>query len=218
MDQNTLVIFMTDNGSARGDFNAGMRGAKGSVHQGGSRVPAFFRLPGRIKAGKDLSQLTRHVDLFPTLAGIADAEVPSGMDGRNLLPLLTGQTSTWPDRLTFFHKGRWGKKGLKGNWGGMGPDSGKSMPFAVRCERFRLVGPDNLFDMDADSGEKINVLDKHPDQAKLMLTAYHAWWDEVRPLMVNEDVPLSPTHPFHVLFDEQKASKGIPNWNPLALD
>jgi len=216
LDENTLVIFMTDNGSARGDFNAGMRGTKGSVHQGGSRVPAFFRWPSRLKVGEDFPQLTRHVDIFPTLTAIAGADVPAGLDGRNLSPLLTGQTSTWSDRLTFFHRGRWGKKGLEGKWGGKGPDSGKNMQFAVRSERFRLVGSTQIFDIDADPGEKTNLIKEYPEQAELMLAAYHAWWDEVRPMMVNEDVPLSPTHPFHILYEEQKVRTGILVWNPTS--
>jgi arylsulfatase A-like enzyme len=70
LSDNTLLIYMTDNGSARGApvFNAGMKGAKGSPHQGGSRVPLFMRLPGTTKPGVDIDRLTRHYDLFPTLA------------------------------------------------------------------------------------------------------------------------------------------------------
>jgi arylsulfatase len=90
------------------------------------------------------------------------------------------------------------------------------MQFAVRSERFRLVGSTQIFDIDADPGEKINLIKEYPEQAELMLAAYHAWWDEVRPLMVNEDVPLSPTHPFHILYEEQKVRTGILVWNPTS--
>ncbi|MEM6472588.1 MAG: arylsulfatase, partial [Planctomycetota bacterium] len=76
LSERTLLIFMTDNGSARGTFNFGMRGKKGSEHEGGARVPLFMRLPGVTKPGVDIDRLTRHYDLFPTLASIAGAELP----------------------------------------------------------------------------------------------------------------------------------------------
>ncbi len=217
IDRETLVIFMTDNGSARGDFSAGMRGAKGSIHQGGARVPAFFRWPGRITAGRDVTNLTRHVDVFPTLLSVAGAKPGAGLDGRNLMPLLTDQTLFWSDRLTVFHTGRWGKPKLDGRWGGKGVESGKYSKFAVRNERFRLVGRDSLFDIDRDPGEKLNIIDKHPAVARRMLAAYELWWEEVQPMLVNENVPLSKTHPFIDLYDKQKASAGIPKWVPLPL-
>ena len=216
-EKDTLVIFMTDNGSARGDFNAGMRGTKGSIHQGGARVPAFFRWPGRITAGHDIANLARHVDIFPTLLSVAGIKPVVGLDGRDLLPLLTEQTLAWSDRLTVFHGGRWGKPNLKGRWGGKGAESGKYKRFAIRSERFRLVGREQLFDIDSDPGEKVNVIKKHPAEASRMLAAFEVWWAEVRPMMVNEDVPLSKTHPFVDLYNKQKASTGIPNWKPLPL-
>jgi len=64
----TLLIYMTDNGTAAGTYNFKMKGRKGSPHEGGSRVPLFMRLPGKIKPGVDVDRLTRHVDIFPTLA------------------------------------------------------------------------------------------------------------------------------------------------------
>jgi len=86
--ENTLLIFMTDNGSAAGTYNYKMRGKKGSPHEGGSRVPLFMRLPGRIRPGVDVDRLTRHYDLFPTLAEVAGARLPKtlDLDGRRLLP------------------------------------------------------------------------------------------------------------------------------------
>lgn len=218
IEENTLVLFMTDNGSARGDFNGGMRGTKGSMNEGGSRVPAFFRLPGRFTGGHDIPQLTRHVDIFPTLLSLAGAPIPKGLDGRNLLPLLTRKDTPWPDRFTMFHRGRWGKKGIDGTGGGAGIIAEKSKSFAVRSERFRLVGMEHLYDIDADPGEKINVIGRHPEQARLMLTAYLAWWEEVQPFLVNEDVPLLPVHPYHELYEAQLAGEGIPTWTPLPLN
>jgi arylsulfatase len=223
MADNTLLIFMTDNGSARGAgiYNAGMKGAKGSVTQGGSRVPLFMRLPGKLTAGADIDRMARHVDLFPTLAAFAGAELPAKveLDGRSLLPLLEDPQVDWADRNTFFHQGRWNKAGAGGRWGkgNTDPDKAKFQRFAVRSERWRLVGQKGLYDIDADPGEKKNVISAHPEVAQKMLSAYEAWWSEVRPLMTNEDASLDTGKPFVEQYNTQKAADGIPAWQPPAL-
>ena len=220
---NTLLIFMTDNGSARGSriFNAGMKGGKGSVNQGGARVPLFMRLPGKIKAGVDVDRMTRHIDMFPTLAGLAGAELPANveLDGRSMLPLVENPKAEWADRYTFFHPGRWAKAGAPGRWskGNTDPDQDKYKRFAVRNEKWRLVGKKDLYDIDADPGETKNVIDENPAVAEKMLKAYDGWWQEVRPLMVNEDATLDTGKPFVELFEKQKAAGGIPDWKAPEL-
>ncbi|MEM6917082.1 MAG: arylsulfatase [Verrucomicrobiota bacterium] len=223
LEEDTLLIFMTDNGSARGSriFNAGMKGGKGSLNQGGGRVPLFMRLPGKMEPGLEIDRLTRHVDIFPTFAALAGAEIPEGLDldGRSLLPLIEDPSAEWSDRYTFFHAGRWAKAGAEGKWGqgNTDPDEEKYGKFAVRNEQYRLVGQDDLYDINADPGETTNVIEDHPEVAKAMLEAYSAWWDEVRPLMVNEDAPLDTGKPFVEMYEKQKAAAGIPNWNEPEL-
>jgi arylsulfatase len=218
---NTLLIFMTDNGTARGTFNAGMKGKKGSPDEGGSRVPLFLRWPGRIKAGQDVDRLARHYDLFPTLCDIAGATLPAGLDldGRSLLPLIKDPTTPWKDRYTFFHCGRWAKKGGPGGWGrgNTDPDRAKYHRFAVRSQKWRLVGKNALYDMEKDPGSKQNVIKDHPEIARDMLAAYDVWWKEVRPLLVNEEAPLDTGKPFVEQFKKQKAARGIPGWTPPDL-
>lgn len=219
----TLLVFMTDNGTARsgGIYNAGMKGTKGSVHEGGSRVPLFMRLPGRIKAGEDVLRMTRHYDLFSTFADIAGAEEIRGLDldGRSLLPLIDNPEADWADRYTCFHVGRWNKKGAPGGWGkgDTDPDNHKYRRFAVRSEKWRLVGKDTLFNIDEDPSQKKNVAAEHPEVAADMLKAYEAWWDEVRPLLVNEDAPLDVGKPFIEQFKKQKETEGIPEWQEPVL-
>jgi len=219
----TLLIFTTDNGSAKGSriFNAGMKGGKGSLNQGGARVPLFLRLPGRIEAGVDVDRLARHVDLFPTLAGLAGADLPEGvaLDGRSLLPLIEDPSADWPDRTTFFHGGRWAKAGAPGRWGkgNTDPDQEKYKRFAVRNERWRLVGRDTLYDLDNDPGETVNVIDENAEVAAALMEAYEGWWEEVRPLLVNEDAPLDTGKPFVEMYEEQKAAGGIPRWEKPEL-
>ena len=110
------------------------------------------------------------------------------------MPLLKDAKTEWPDRYLFFHRGRW-KKG--------GADGAKMNSFAVRSQRFRLVGEKQLYEMDADPGQKKNVLDMHPEGAKKMLAAYDKWWAGARPNMVNEDAKLKGPNTFHKLFYAQ---------------
>lgn len=215
----TLLIFMTDNGSAAGArvYNYGMKGGKGTANEGGTRVPLFFRLPGKIKAGVDVDRLARHYDMFPTLAKFAGAKIPKGykLDGRSLVPLIEDPKAEWKDRYTFFHKGRWSKKGAPGHWGegNTDPDKAKYKGFAVRSEKWRLVGKGELYDIETDSGEQKNVAKENPKVVQEMLKAYDAWWDEVRPMMVNEDARLDVEQPFREQFEKQKKQKGIDQWN-----
>jgi len=222
LSADTLIIFMTDNGSARGSriFNAGMKGAKGSPHEGGSRVPLFMRGPGKIKPQADVDRLARHYDLFPTLAEIAGASVPKNLalDGRSLVPLIDDPNSDWPARNTFFHTGRWPKSGAPGNFGKGNPDpeNAKYRNFAVRNEKWRLVNK-SLYNIEQDPGQQQDIADQHPDVAATMLAAFDAWWYEVRPLMINEDAPLNVGKPFHDQFVKQQQEDGIPDWESPAL-
>ncbi|WP_435896176.1 arylsulfatase [Oceaniferula spumae] len=213
---NTLLIFTTDNGSARGAriFNAGMKGGKGSLNQGGARVPLFFRLPGVTTAGRDLPQLARHIDILPTFAELAGADISKlGLHGRSLMPLVKDPKAEWPDRKLFFHGGRWAKAGSERfGKGDSNPDNSKYKKFAVRTEKWRLVGTKDLYNIEEDPGEKNNVAEKHPEVVSELLKAYDAFWAEARPLMVNEDAPLDVEKPFEANYLKQKEAKGIPNW------
>ncbi len=216
---NTLLIFMTDNGQAgrsakkNGEryalHTAGLRDGKGSPHEGGTRVPAFWRWDGVLTAGQDIDALTAHIDLYPTFTALAGAKLPKKMqklDGRSMVPLLADADANWPDRHLFTHTGRWAK--------GEDPELSKYKKCAVRNAQFRLVNTDELYDIKADPGETNNVIDKHPDVTEAMQAEYEAWWKETRPLMVNEDVPYAKEKPFFVLYEKQLKEKGIPAWTP----
>ena len=115
--------------------------------------------------------------------------------GADLVPLLESNTADWDDRYLFTHKGRW-KTGAEPNdfqWKG----------FAVRNQRFRFIDNAMLFDMTNDPGQTTNVIDEYPEVVEKMRAAYDAWWQITRPMMVNEGVPMSPTRPYHVLFEQQ---------------
>jgi arylsulfatase len=220
LTENTLLIFMTDNGTAGGTYNYNMKGRKNSPHEGGSRVPLFMRLPNEIKAGVDVARLTRHYDLFPTLAEMAGASIPKDLDldGRSLLPLIGNPQATWDDRTTFFHLGRWNKAGVAGIWGegNTDPDKAKYTGFAVRNEKWRLVG-DSLYNIEKDPGETKDRAQDYPEVVSEMRKSFDVWWDEVRPLMVNEDACLDTGKPFVIQFEKQQQDSGIPDWIPASL-
>lgn len=74
-----------------------------------------------------------------------------------------------------------------------------------------------LYDMEEDPGQTMNVIDQHSEVVEEMRAAYDAWWNETLPLMVNEAAPLSPTRPFHELYNKQRDSTRIPAWRPPSL-
>ncbi|MEX0981330.1 MAG: arylsulfatase [Bacteroidales bacterium] len=103
---NTLVIFMTDNGPQQRRYNAGMRGLKSSVFRGGVRVPFYWRLPSLNQKNMDIETTTAHIDLFPALAEICQADMPAGVkiDGTSFLPLMKGENvDELNNRSLFFY-------------------------------------------------------------------------------------------------------------------
>lgn len=226
---NTIIIFMSDNGMTGGGsgsarkplgklpdgtpmnlYNAKMKGQKGSADEGGVRVPFFVRWDGHYQAGRDIDRIAAHLDILPTLAAITGAKLPDNqVEGRSLLPLLNKADSPWEDRYLFTHKGRWKT--------GADPDKHQWTGFAVRNQRFRFVGPNQLYDMVNDPSQTTNVLDQHPEVAGKMKAAYSKFWKQTRPLMVNEDAPMSKTWPYHVDYYQQEKDGGIPDWVPPTL-
>ncbi len=223
--EDTVFIFMSDNGMAGGvgdarkvlgqdaggnklkGYNAGMKGFKGSLDEGGARVPFFIRWDGKTEAGKSIGEVAAHIDLLPTLAGIAGVDFPEGqVEGRDFWPLVVSEEAAWPERYLFDHRARWEP--------GKDPDDFKWMTFSVRGAKYRLVGKNQLYDMDADPGQRKNIAEENPDAVSRMLSAYEKFWDGTRPLMVNEGVPLAKEHPYHVWFAEQMAAGGIQEDEP----
>lgn len=102
---NTIVIFMTDNGPQHKRYLAGMRGLKSSVYRGGVRVPFLMRYPKQFKGNQEFDVTAAHLDVLPTLSDLCDVDLPKGrhIDGKNLTPVLNGVETNWPDRSLFFY-------------------------------------------------------------------------------------------------------------------
>jgi len=127
------------------------------------------------------------------------------------VPLIQGRAADWSGMTyRFVHKGRWNP--------GENPDDYKYQTFAVRNERFRLINNEELYDVKVDRGEQDNVIKLHPEVAQKMMAAYNAWWDEVRPQMVNESGGNEILEPPYVLeYNRQTKARGIPEWMPPEL-
>jgi len=209
IENDTMVIYLaSDNGGTLGTriFNAGMRGGKNTVYQGGTRVPCFIRWPaGGVPADAECDALTAHVDLFPTLTEITGAtlsdDVKQQVEGRSLLPLLTDPKSDWSDRLLVHHAGRWpiGKVA-----------DAKYAKCAIQDSRFTLVNNKELYDLKEDPGEQTNVIDQHPEVVDKLRAVYDKWWDDVQPLMVNEEVTPTTINPFQELYYKQFGGSPTP--------
>lgn len=182
---NTIVIFMTDNGTASGveldgdefpieglgSFNAGMRGIKGSQYEGGHRVPFLIRYPdGKITDGRDVDILASYVDVMPTLLDLCGIQVPKKQHfhGHSLAPLLRGKppTTELTDRFNVCdtqrtaHPVKWRRSSvMKCNW--------------------RLIDGYELYDLAKDPGQRQDVASNYPEVTSELRADYEHWWDMV---------------------------------------
>jgi arylsulfatase A-like enzyme len=204
---NTIVIFLTDNGPGSVRFNAGMRGYKGTVYEGGIHVPCYIRWPKHLRAGRVVEPIAAHIDILPTLVDAVGLKIPQNLkiDGKSLLPLLEGKNDVqWPDRGLFF---QWHR--------GDAPELGRA--FAVRTERYKLVGPEpipkpgqpkpelpepELYDLQSDPYENQNVAENHRELAAILHDTYRSWFRNV-----------SSTRGF----DPPRIQIGTPHENPTVL-
>ncbi|MFZ5830572.1 MAG: sulfatase-like hydrolase/transferase [Planctomycetota bacterium] len=171
--QGTIVIFAGDNGPNTARFNGGMRGRKGTVFEGGQRVPCFLRWPGKLDAGKRVPQIAQHIDVLPTLLDLAGVPLPQThpLDGVSLAPLLRGEAVEWPERLLFEVSGRGGKDG----------NSIPKYPGTVRSDTHRWLHDNKqemLFDLRSDPDEKNNIAAQQKGIAARLAKAYDAWFAE----------------------------------------
>jgi arylsulfatase A-like enzyme len=202
IEDNTLVIFIAgDNGGTSGTkiFNCGMRGNKGTAYQGGTRTMTFFRWPASgIPAATECDALSAHIDIFPTLAEITGARlsdaVKKQVEGLSLWPVLKNPKAEWPDRMLVHHVGRWAK--------GKAAES-KDAKCSIQNSCFTLVNNEELYDLKADPGETKNVMAEHPEVAAKLRAAYDRWWEQVQPLLVNEEVVGPKMNPFKELYWKQ---------------
>jgi len=174
LTDDTILIFLTDNGTAGGRaiFNAGMRGQKGSVYEGGHRVPCFVHWPaGGGDKPMDVKQLTSHIDLLPTLIELCALKTPDRghrqLEGRSLVPLLRNANAAWSDRTLIMQQQNVIMSPVKG------------LNSIVMTERWRLINVKELYDIRADPSQKHNIAAQHPQVVSDLRQRYDQYWDEV---------------------------------------
>jgi len=226
--EQTIVIFMSDNGPEGERFNSGLRGQKTSVYEGGIRVPFFIRWPGKIEAGGKIDRIAAHIDIFPTLLDLCGIDSPNNtlIDGVSLYPLLNGSTDKWPDRnLVFqFHRG-------------MIPQRYQNS--AVRSQKYKLVSkhgmtiernselpPLNpefeLYDIENDPGEKDDISTKNPEIVGRMQGIYETWHNEMRETREFEPgwILIGSNHenPIHLCrYQDSHYTDGMPQGWPVKI-
>jgi arylsulfatase A-like enzyme len=176
--ENTVVVFLTDNGPGGARFNAGLRARKGTVYEGGIRVPGYVRWPGEAQPGHVVEVPTAHIDVTPTLLGLCGVAAPEEFDGRDLSRLLKGEKVEWSDRTLFF---QWHRGDV--------PEQYRA--FAARGPRYKLVQaagvqPEakwtpryELFDIPNDPFEQTDLAEKLPGEVAKLKKQYEAWFTDV---------------------------------------
>lgn len=201
---NTLVIYLTDNGTTAGadgpnngqitgGYNADMRGRKTSPFEGGHRAASFWHWPnGDLTGGKQYHHLTAHLDLLPTFVDMFNMKLPKAVkfDGSSIKTILTGDDPIEEQNRTLVvhNQARFGSS--------LGDGSlVKYRDYAVMHNHWRLVDK-QLFDLSNDPSQKNNLANQYPDLVKQFSSYYENWWQDV-----TQNERLSPT----VLDTQQQA-------------
>ena len=189
IEENTIFIFTTDNGTATGRniFNAGMRGGKGSEYDGGHRVPMFVHWPAAgLNQHRKIDTLSHAVDLVPTLLDVCEVSNKGDVkfDGLSLKKLFDSDASVeWPDRYLVTDSQRV-------------VDPVKWRKSAVMSQQYRLINGKELYDIKADPGQKKDLAKNKPNQIKKMRAFYDAWWTELEPTFA-QTTEIYLGHPDH---------------------
>jgi arylsulfatase A-like enzyme len=167
LEENTLIVFLSDNGGANnnGSINTPLRGHKSDLFEGGIRVPFAMQWKGTLPAGLTYEEPVISLDILATIAGITDAPIAQSrpLDGKNLIPYLTGEKEGPPHEILFWRK--WEQNAM-----------------AVRAGDRKLVANGNqdngayaLFDLDADVSEQRNLYKKNSTEAAELLERWEGW-------------------------------------------
>jgi arylsulfatase A len=173
IDENTLVIFTSDNGPHKEgghdplffDSNGPLRGYKRDLYEGGIRVPMIARMPGTIKPGSKTDHISAFWDVMPTLCQIAGIDTPKGVDGISFLPALLGREQPQHQYLYWEFHEQGGKQAVRmGRWKAVRLDVKKNPNYPIE-----------LYDLETDLGENNNIAAEKPDivtkMAEIMKTA-----------------------------------------------
>jgi arylsulfatase A-like enzyme len=168
VDENTLMIFFSDNGGARKNFanNGALRDYKQTVYEGGIRVPFIVRWPRKLAGGTICDEPVISLDVMPTVCAAAGAKLPDDRvyDGRNMLPLLVGRAEEPLHEALFWYDG--------------------TKQWAVRVAKWKLLsrnGSLELYDLESDISEKNSLAEENPEVVRRLQRAFDAWKSQLAP-------------------------------------
>jgi len=194
LTNNTIIIYMSDNGPNSWRWNGDMKGRKGSTDEGGVRSPFFMKWTGTIEPGKSVEEITAAIDLLPTLSEMAGIEITSEkpLDGVSLKSLILEKNPVWKERLIFSH---WNNR------------------ISVRNQKFRLDNDNRLFDIENDRGQKTDISAEYPEMTAKLVSAKNNWQNEVlAKLDRNQERPFTIGHP-DFIYNQLPARDGVPHGN-----
>ena len=198
--QNTVVIFMSDNGGVSRYFRAGLRGSKATVYEGGIRVPFIARWPGRFPAGATVRAMVQHIDVFPTLCELIGASLPTGrkIDGKNILSLLRDGGGKSPHEYLFHQWNRVepllsappteratalspeDQRGFQPNWAVRNARGYKLVRYLMSGWANSDPQPElQLFDLTNDPGETNDIAAEHPGMVRELRNEFEKWFADV---------------------------------------
>jgi arylsulfatase A-like enzyme len=172
IENNTIILYFSDNGPNSWRWNGGMKGRKGSTDEGGVRSPLFIKWPAGIEAGKQIDRLMSVTDLLPTLSEMCGipCETNHPLDGISVKESLLGDGHPWEDRY------------LLNYWAGR---------LSIRTQKYRLGYQGGLYDIESDRGQKTDLSEKEPAlKAELMKVA-----DQYRQ-QIESELPKEENRPF----------------------
>ncbi len=217
--ENTLFIFLTDNGTTFGDvyYPCGMRGRKASLWEGGHRVPLFVRWPSSTIKPTDVTTLTQVQDLLPTILDLVGAE-PNGtkFDGQSLRPLLEQKHAPeFEDRRIFINYSRMPLPPFVPKDGQLSDAcTVRKEGAAVLWKNWRLLENRELYDLNVDPLQATDCAAQNPEVVKLMRESLDNWWKDIEPTAneaqfipigreINQEVLLSACEWWNVFIDQQ---------------
>ena len=177
LDENTLVVFTSDNGPNWRGSTGGLNGGKYCTMEGGHRVPGIFCWPNQIPAGQVSNTLISSLDLLPLFCNVAGVDIPKDrkIDGKNILNILKNNSTTSPHEYTYYYNGTNLQAIRKGDWKLHLPRTKADQPFWSKKEHrkvdkgFVTLDKNVLFHLKNDVEEKNDVADQHPEVVTMLL-------------------------------------------------
>lgn len=169
LEDNTIVVFTSDNGANFQGSNGDLNGGKYTTMEGGHIVPAMFKWPDVIPKGLESNVSLTLMDLFPLFANAADVELPSDrtIDGKDILPILTGETNISPHKVLYYYNGTNLQAIRKGKWKLHLPRTADEQPFwhktTIGTRILTELDAPMLFNLELDRGETRDLANQHPE-------------------------------------------------------